>query len=143
MQSKDMMIPMHVDFLNIFLSNWIVQTLLVFLSQQQSDPKHSHVYKAIPDMCRYLLIMDCFITNVMGLIKHIFVIYSVLYSCTPHAYSHTKQSDFQHYFIIDMYSSYHYPCTRRMSGCLGVNVFMILYWLILEVCEMNRTHTCT
>jgi len=68
--------------------------------------------------------MDRFITNVMGLIKHIFVIYSVLYICTPHAYSHTKQSDFQHYFIIDIYSSYHYPCTRRMSGgqCIYDNV---------------------
>ena len=130
-----------IFFLNIFLSNWIVQTLLVFLSKQQLDPKHSHVYKAIPDLCRYLLILDSFITNVMGLIKHIVC---NLFRRSIHALrTHTHTLNNQTFSTISSSTFIQVTITRARDVCLGVNAFMIMYWLILEVCEMNRTHTCT
>ena len=129
-----------IFFLNIFLSNWIVQTLLVFLSKQQLDPKHSNVYKAIPDVCRYFLIMDRFINNVMGLIKHIFVFTP---SCIHALHTHTHTLNNQTFSTILSSTFIQVTITRARDVCLGVNAFMIMYWLILEVCEMNRTHTCT
>ena len=119
----------------------IFSKLLVFLSKQYLDPNHSNVYKAIPDLCRYLLIMDCFITNVMCLIKHMFC---NLFRRSIHALrTHTHTLNNQTYSTISSSKLTQFTITRARDVCLGVNVFMIIYWLLLEVCEMNRTRTCT
>ena len=128
-----------IFFLNTFLSNWIVQTLLVFLSKQQLDPKHSNVYKAIPDVCRYFLIMDRFINNVMGQAYFCNLLRRSIHAL--HTHTHTLNN--QTFSTISSSTFIQVTITRARDVCLGVNAFMIMYWLILEVCEMNRTRTCT
>jgi len=76
---------------------------------------------------------------VLCLIKHIcfFVIYSVVIS--KHALrTHTHILNNKTFSTISSPTLIQVTITRARDVCLGVNVFMIIYWMLLEVCEINR-----